>query len=247
MFWKKIKIQLIIFLTCFAIFLSVKDKDIVFLASAFIATISAIAVDSCFIYLKEKRFRLNDSSLISGLIIGFVLYGGQPLWVFLLVSLFGIGSKHLIKIKGRHLFNPAAFGIFIATIFFAAPTQWKGTFLWYILVPFGIYFTYKISKLEVAIGYFLTTLLLFGTQAAVQKVPFLNIFGYLSYFYIFVMVIEPKTTPIKPLGKLIFGIGIAVLIFVLTEIGVKFDAELCALLVFNLAVPLLNKLPDFRK
>lgn len=241
-----IKIQLIIFLACFAILLSIKDKDIAFLVTTFVATISAIAIDSSFIFLKEKKFKINDSSIISGLIIGFVLYSRQPLWIFLLASLFGIGSKHLIKIKGRHLFNPAAFGIFITTIFFAAPTQWKGTFLWYILVPFGVYFSYKISKLQVLTGYFLTTLFLFGAQALVQRVPLLDIFGYLSFFYIFVMVIEPKTTPVKPPGKLIFGAGLALLIFILTQAGVKFDAELSSLLALNLSVPLLNKIPQRR-
>lgn len=241
-----IKIQLVIFLACFAIFLSVKDKDTAFLAATLAATISATAIDFLFIFLKEKKFKINDSSIISGLIIGFVLYSRQPLWVFLLASLFGIGSKHLIRIRGRHLFNPAAFGIFITTIFFAAPTQWKGTFVWYVLAPFGVYFSYKINKLQVLIGYFLTTMLLFGTQALVQRVPLLDIFGYLSFFYIFVMVIEPKTTPIKPWGKLIFGAGAALLIFILTQAGVKFDAELASLLILNLSVPLLNKIPQRR-
>lgn len=67
-------------------------------------------------------------------------------------------------------------------------------------------------------------------------------FGYLSYFYIFVMLIEPKTTPTRPLPKFIFGALTAVLIFIFSEIGVRFDAELATLLILNLTVPLLDKI-----
>lgn len=237
---KSIKTQLIIFLCAFALYLSFKDKDAIFLLTTLIAVVSAIGVESVVLLFKNKKLSVTDSSIISGLIIGYILSSDNPWWIFLLASLLAICSKHLIHINKRHLFNPAAVGIFLAVILFGASTQWRGTYMWHILVPFGLYFIYKIRKLEVLIGYSLTALGLFGIQAVLQKISLLNIFGYLSYFYIFIMIIEPKTTPVKPQGKFIFGIGVAVLIFVLTEIGVRLDAELCALLVLNLFVPLLN-------
>ena len=242
--FSSVKTQLIIFLTGMAVLLSVKDKDPAFLFATFIAVTCAIAADSVISYLKSKKFTLTESSAISGLIIGFVLSSNQPAWVFLLASFLAILSKHLLRIANKHLFNPAAFGIFLATILLGANTQWKGTYLWYILLPAGLYFSYKIRKFEVLIGYSVTALGLFAIQAIMQKVNLLNIFGYLSYFYIFIMVIEPKTTPLRPVGKVIFGIGVAALIFILTGAGVKFDTELCALLVLNMSVPLLNKIPE---
>lgn len=239
---KSIKIQLIIFLCGFALYLSFRDKDAVFLLTTLIAVISAIGLESAFLFLRNKKIIVTDSSVISGLIVGHVLYSGNPWWIFLSASLLAICSKQLIHFNKRHLFNPAAFGIFMTIILFGASTQWRGTYMWYILLPFGLYFISKIQKLEVLIGYGLTALGLLGIQAVTQKTPLFNVFGYLSYFYIFIMMIEPKTTPIKKRGKFIFGVGVAALIFILTELGVRFDAELCALLLFNLAVPLLNKL-----
>lgn len=115
--------------------------------------------------------------------------------------------------------------------------------MWHILLPFGLYFISRIQKLEVLLGYGLTALGLFGIQAIMQNTPLLNIFGYLSYFYIFIMMIEPKTTPIKRRGKFIFGMGAAASIFILTESGARFDVELASLLILNLSVPLLNKMP----
>ena len=242
-----IKAKLIIFLTGFALFLSIKDKDAVFPLTVIAALISVIATDVIFSYLQHRKFSFSASSAISALIIGFVLASDNPWWVIALASLFAISSKYLIRFNKKHVFNPAAFGIFLSIILFGANTQWKGTFLWYILLPMGLYFTYKIRKLELIIGYLITALGLFGIQAVLNKVALISIFSYLSYFYIFIMLIEPKTTPIKPLGKLIFGIGIAVLIFSFTQIGVRFDAELAALLILNLSVPLLNKIPEKKK
>jgi len=241
-----IKAQLIIFLTAFALFLSFKDKDLVFLYTTFIAVVSSVAFDSLISYLKTRKFTFSESAVISGLIIGFVLSNDEPLWIFLIASLFAIGSKYLLRFGNRHVFNPAAFGIFITGVLFGAATQWRGTYVWYILLPAGLYFGYRIRKLAVLLGYALAALGLFGIQAIMQKGSFLNIFGYLSYFYIFIMVIEPKTTPVKSAGKLIFGMAAASLIFIFTEMGVEFDAEICALLIANIFVPLLNKMPERR-
>jgi len=241
--FKSIKTQLIIYLVCFALFLAIKDKDISFLFSVLVAVISALVIESFILYLKTKDFRITESAVITGLIIGFVLSGDEAWWKFIFASALAIFSKHLIAFKKKHIFNPAAFGIFLSIILFGASTQWRGTYLWYIVVPFGIYFVYKLKKTGVLIGYALISLLLFGSQAMLEKVSFWNIFGYFSYFYIFVMVIEPKTTPLKTMGKYLFGAGTAALIFILTEAGVKFDVELFSLLVMNATVPLLNKLP----
>ncbi len=231
----------------FAIYLAFKDKNAVFLLTTFIAVISSIGIESAILFFKNKKIIITESSVISGLILGYVLASDNAWWIIVLASLIAICSKYLLRIKQNHLFNPAALGIFLVTLLFGASTQWKGTYLWYILLPFGLYFISKIRKLEVLIGYGLTALSLFGIQAIIQKVPLLNIFGYLGYFYIFIMLVEPRTTPVKPLGKLLFGMGVAVMIFILTEAGVKFDAELCALLVLNLSVPLLNKIPERSK
>jgi len=241
--FKSIKTQLILYLICFAVFLSIEEKDAMFLVAVFIAVISSITVESALLYFKTKSLQISESSIITGLIVGFVFSSGLAWWVLALASSSAILSKYLIRFKKRHIFNPAALGIFLAIIISGAPTQWEGTYSWFIVLPFGIYFAEKIRKLEILAGYAIVFLALFGTQALFQKTPVWHIFGYLSYFYIFVMVIEPMTTPIKPLGKYLFGAGVAAFIFILTERGVRFDVELFSLLAMNIAVPLLNILP----
>jgi len=240
---KSIKTQLIFYLASFAIFSSIKDKDALFLVTIIIAVVSSLAVESIILYLKTKIFQITESSIITGLIVGYVLSSDEAWWKLVLASSLAILSKYLIRFQKKHIFNPAAFGIFLSLIVFGASTQWKGTYLWYILLPFGLYFAQKSRKIEIIIGYAAISLALFGIQAIMQKISLWHIFGYLSYFYIFVMAIEPKTTPMKPMGKFFFGAGIAGLIFILAELGAKFDIELFSLLMMNIAVPILNKIP----
>ncbi len=237
-----IKLQLIIFLSCYAAYLAVKDKDVRFIIMSIVAAAAAAGAEAAFTFLKDRKFALSQSAVISGLIIGYVIASDNPWWVFVFAGLAAICSKRIIRASGRHIFNPAAFGILLNTLLFAAYTQWKGTYGWYILIPAGLYFTYKIRKLEVLAGYAVSSLVLFGAQALIQRVPLADIFGYFSYFFICIMLIEPQTSPLKRRGKLIFGAGVGILVFILTGAGAKFDVELGSLLALNLAVPLLNKL-----
>lgn len=241
--FRSIKLQLILYLICLAVFLAVKDKDPSFLFTALAAVISAVAAEALILYFKTKKFQISESAGITGLIIGYVLSSDELWWKFVLAASLAILSKYLIRFQKKHIFNPAAFGLFLTIVFFGGNTQWRGTYLWYILAPFGVYFAYKIKKTEVVIGYALVAFILFAAQAFLQRVSLWNIFLYFSYFYIFVMVIEPKTTPLNSAAKYLFGMGLAGLIFVLTEAGVRFDAEIFGLLVMNAAgALLLNKL-----
>lgn len=238
---KSIKVQLSIFLLSFALYLSFIGKDVLFLLSLGISLIAAIAADFFITALKTKKFIITESSIVSGLIIGYVLSSNQAWWIITLASIFAITSKHLISFKARHIFNPAGFGVLIAVFLLGASTEWKGAYLWYIIIPFGFYFVSRIRKLEIAAGYFIVSFILFGTQAIIQGTHVLNVLGYLNYFFIFIMLIEPMTTPVKLSGKVFFGAGTGALIFVLYLVGVK-EAELTALLCFNLFTPLLNKI-----
>lgn len=240
---KSIKTQLIIYLAAFALTLAIKERDFIFLKALAIAALTATLIESLILYLTTKSFKITESSIITGMIIGYVLSSDEAWWKLALAALAAISSKYLILFKKRHIFNPAALGIFLATFILGVHTQWKGTYMWYVLLPFGIYFAQKIKKTEIIVGYAAISLALFGVQAFMQNVSLLSVLGYFSYFYIFIMVIEPKTTPFKAIGKYLFGAGAAALIFILTESGVKFDAELLGLLLMNVAVSLLNKIP----
>ena len=237
---RSIKVQLGIFLILFSAYITFLEKDARFLLAIGISVISSALADSIATYLRKKEFVLTESSIITGLIIGYVLSSSQNWWLIALTALLAIASKHIIRFRSKHFFNPAAFGIIASVFLLGAATEWKGAYLWYVIIPFGVYVSFKIKKLELIAGYFIASFILFGGQAIINKVNVFDILGYLNYFFIFIMLIEPMTTPMTKLGKIIFGSGTGALIFVLYALGIR-EAELGALLCFNLLAPLLNK------
>lgn len=239
---KSVKTQLIIFLSFFALYLFLKDKDIAFLLTTLIAVISAALTEGVILFFRNREFKISESSIISGLIVGYVLSAGNAWWVFVLAAMAAILSKYLIRFKKRHIFNPAAFGIFLSIILFNAITQWKGAYVWQLLLLPGLYFIYQIRKTEILLVYILTSFVLFGVQAGIRNIPLNNIPAYLNYFFIFIMLVEPQTTPVTKRGKFIFGAAVAAAIFIFNEIGIRIDAEISALLLLNLAVSLLNRI-----
>ncbi|MDO8602872.1 MAG: RnfABCDGE type electron transport complex subunit D [Candidatus Omnitrophota bacterium] len=240
---RSIKAQLGIFLLLFSVYITFLEKHAGFLLAICISVIAAALVDSIVTYLKEKEFVLTESSIITGLIVSYVMAGSYAWWIIALTSVLAISSKHLIRFKTRHVFNPAGFGILAAVFLLGLSTEWKGAYLWYIIIPFGVYSSFKIKKLEIIISYFIASFILFGGQAIIQNAQIFDILGYLNYFFIFIMLIEPMTTPLTRFGKIIFGSGVGALVFILYAAGVK-EPELFALTCFNLFTPLLNKSPS---
>lgn len=238
---RSLKTQFIFCLSAIAAFLIIKDQDFPLLLTFVLAVLSAVMVEGVWVYLRTRTVALSESSIITGLIVGYVISSNMPWWQVFSASALAIISKHVIRFSGKHIFNPAAFGIFLTLVLFGAQTQWTGTYLWYLFAPLGLYFSYKFKKLEIIAAYAFFSLLLFGGQALMQKIPVGEIFGYFSYFYIFIMVIEPKTTPHRVIGKYLFGSGVAIGAFILTEMGIPVEVEIVALLMMNVAVPFLNK------
>jgi len=94
---KSIKARLIIFLSFFAVFLAVKDKDVIFLFTILIAVVCALATEAAVLYAKTKTFRLTESAVITGVITGYVLSADEVWW------------KVALAIPGRdsfQVFNP---------------------------------------------------------------------------------------------------------------------------------------------
>jgi Na+-translocating ferredoxin:NAD+ oxidoreductase RnfD subunit len=243
---KSIKVQINLFLAVFAVFLYLKEPSFAFLAGFFWAILFSILIEGAFLFYKTKKFQITDSALTSGMIIGYVLSAESAWWMFLAVAAFTVGLKRILRFRGKNLLNPAALGIFLAAFLLKGTTEWKGAYEWYLLVPAGFYIVYKIKKTEIVWGYFAMALLLFIPQALAQGTSLLNIPGYFNYFFIFIMLIEPKTTPPTRWPKVVFGAGVALLVFVLTEWGFRYEPELFALLIVNALVPFLSKIPDFK-
>jgi Na+-transporting NADH:ubiquinone oxidoreductase subunit NqrB len=76
-------------------------------------------------------FKLQNVGYLSPLITGFglsLLLRADTLWLHPLVASLAISSKFLIRIRGKHVFNPANFGVGLALLglpgAWVSPGQW---------------------------------------------------------------------------------------------------------------------------
>lgn len=236
-----IKTILLTFLLFFLIFLSFQENNFLFLYKPCLSISISALFETIIIFFKEKKWKLTESSLITGIIIGFVLASDTGWWLFVIAAITAISSKYIIRFNKKHIFNPAAFGVFFTILLFHGYTQWRGSYTLFLIIPAGIYFVYKIKKLEIVYSFFITYLILSLIQSIIDKTSFLDAILYANYFFIFIMLIEPKTSPFKKKRKILFGMGAAILSWLFYTFNFPYDADLPSLLILNIGNSLFIK------
>src|SRR3972149_372884 len=71
----------------------------------------AIGLDYLFHRIRSIRSFFPSAALVSGLIIGLLNFPNSSVFSLLLIVALAILSKHFLRIKNRHIFNPVAFGL----------------------------------------------------------------------------------------------------------------------------------------
>ncbi len=190
-------------------------------------------------YLKRDA-KIPFSGMITGLIIGVVAPINAPLLAILVAGIAAILSKFLIKVKSSNVFNPAAFGMLIGLGLFSIGDSWwisSGISLFgitVILTPLLIIVAYQAKRLHLALSSMVTviaiTLIISRSVSLTSlEVALLSI----NYFFLFVMLIEPKTSPHKGSAQIIYGVGVMLIYYLAGVVGVPY-ASFAALLIGNL-------------
>lgn len=198
--------------------------------------------------LLRKGLGFPSSALITGTIIGSIAPFNAPLSVIFIAAVVAIASKHLIRLKGRHIFNPATLGLLVSLWLFNLGDIWwaaaAGFNIGGFIVPLTISLVianYKADKLKVAIPFLLATAVLFAATEFVKVPPTaagaLSFASSMPYYFAFIMLSEPKTSPYAAKEQIIFGIAVAILYFVLDFNSVRFPFFI-GLLTGNLAYSL---------
>jgi Na+-transporting NADH:ubiquinone oxidoreductase subunit NqrB len=172
--------------------------------------------------------------------------------VAVLASLIMVLSKYLLKINGKHIFNPSALAI-AATVWFTgnawiSPGQWgSGTVLIFGVCSLGFIVTTRVQKLDVSLAFLGTfAALVFTRQIIYQGWP-LDYFiqsvstGSLLLFSFF-MITDPKTTPNHPAARIIWSMCIAGIAFYLTAFKFINGAPIWVLVMAQPLIPLLDRL-----
>ncbi|MBI2583738.1 MAG: RnfABCDGE type electron transport complex subunit D [Candidatus Aenigmarchaeota archaeon] len=188
-----------------------------------ITTFSAIAFDSLVNYVKLRKKVFSESSAITGLILSILL---PPMLISIAASAIAIAAKHLIR-RQVNIFNPAATGALVLALAGLQPSWWAANTLAVIIF---LYADYKVKRLTAAASFF-------AVWALVHFLAFPNAVGVITnftvLFFIFVMLIEPVTSPHPRKAQILYG-AIAAILASAFHSFLPIDFLLPALLLSNL-------------
>ncbi len=169
------------------------------------------------------------SAYITGISVG-ILVRSPFLWPYALTSLISIASKYVLRLQGRHLWNPSNFGV--SMVLFLAPEtvsllsiQWGNT-LWPMVViwALGAVIVWRVGRLHISATYVVSFLLFSVVRSAVTGNPWLAsvapITGPMYQLFIFFMVTDPKTTvrPVRGQILVVFVVAFVEMILRLAEV-----------------------------
>ena len=143
------------------------------------------------------------SAYITGISVG-ILIRSPLAWPYVLCSLLSIMSKYVLRVKGRHIWNPSNFGVCV--MLFLAPwsiavlsIQW-GNSLWPMVVIWvlGAFIVHRLGRLHISAAYVGSFLAYSLARSMITGNPWLTsvapITGPMYQLFIFFMITDPRTT-----------------------------------------------------
>ena len=190
------------------------------------------------------------SALISGLSLSLLLRTADPLWLLLAPAL-TIGSKFLLRVDGRHVFNPTNFGLAVAMLVsdqvWVSPGQWGSVAVAaFAAVCLGSLVVRRAERSDVTWAFLAAWLgLLFGRAWWLGDpiaIPIHQTVNGALLIFAFFMISDPKTTPDSRAGRVLFACMVAAGAYVLRFVYFDSNALIWALAGCSPLVPVVNRL-----
>ena len=183
-----------------------------------VAIITAIGAELVLGRLTFGRWPHPASAYITGISVG-ILVRSPFLWPYFFASLISILTKYVLRLDGRHLWNPSNFGV--SAVLFLAPAtvtllsiQW-GNNIWPMAVIWALGFAivWRVGKLHISASYVAAFVVFALVRSAVTGNPWqaavAPITGPMYQLFIFFMVTDPKTTVSSRRGQVIVVVAVA--------------------------------------
>jgi len=168
-----------------------------------LAIATAIAVDALLGWWMVGKVPHLASAYVTGISVG-MLVRSPEFWPYALCSAISITSKYVIRVDGRHIFNPSNLGM-VAMLLLAYDSvaglsiQWGNNLLPMIAVwVFGSVIIASLGRLHITASYVIAFVVFSVLRSAVTGHPWLAevapITGPMYQLFIFFMITDPKTT-----------------------------------------------------
>lgn len=212
---------------------------------------TCLMVQFIFASFTTKDYSSLKSALITSLSLCLLLKTGSYYTVVFAAAL-AIGSKFIIRFNGKHLFNPANFGIVAVMLLtndaWVSPGQWGSQIvLLFGIGAAGMFILSRVKKMDVCLAFLFTFSGLHFYRMVIYQGWELDVYlhhvtsGSLMLFSFF-MITDPMTTPNAPKARLLFGLMVGMLAFYISTRLFVHSAPVWALFILSPLSALFDKI-----
>jgi Na+-translocating ferredoxin:NAD+ oxidoreductase RnfD subunit len=169
--------------------------------------------------------------------------------VAVIAAAIAIGSKFLIRVRGKHVFNPANVGIVTLILFtdhaWISSGQWgNAAIAAFALACLGCVVLTRAKRAETTIAFICTyALLLFGHAIWLGDpltIPLHQVQNGALLLFAFFMISDPKTTPDTQPGRVLYGALVASVAYTIQFVFYEPHGPIIALILTAPVVPLID-------
>ena len=183
-----------------------------------VAILTAITTELILGWLTYGKWVHPASAYISGISVG-ILVRSPFIWPYFFASFISILSKYVLRMDGRHIWNPSNLGV-SAVLFLAPQTvtllsiQW-GNNIWPMLVIWmlGSVIVWRVGRLHVSAAYVAAFVAFAFLRSALTGNPWqaalAPITGPMYQLFIFFMVTDPKVAVMSRRGQMLVAVVVA--------------------------------------
>ncbi|GAB5387648.1 MAG: hypothetical protein Alpg2KO_06160 [Alphaproteobacteria bacterium] len=205
-------------------------------------------------YLAGRMVGLTRFDPMSPIITGCslcLLSRSTELWGLALVAALAIASKFVLRVDGRHVFNPANVALVIPALlssaFWISPGQWgSDALLAFAFAGGAMLVLFPAARWDVALSFLGATALIAVGLALYREdplsIPLHQLQSGALLLFSFFMITDPATTPVSRLHRIIWALAVAALGAWLVHAEHIAAGPIIALVVLCPLVPLLNRL-----
>ena len=207
-------------------------------------------------FFTTKRYDSVKSALITALGLCLLLKTGS-LEIAALATAVAISFKFIVRLRNKHIFNPANIGIIAALLLsdsaWVSPGQWGSSVLmWFFVGAAGLMMILKVGRMDTSF----TFLLVFGCLLYLRQVVYLGwepevwlhkMSNGTLLLFTFFMITDPMTTPNHRTARVIWSSALAISLFVLSNFLYIQTAAVWVLFAISPFTPLFDKFFKHKK
>ncbi|MDJ0905619.1 MAG: RnfABCDGE type electron transport complex subunit D [Woeseiaceae bacterium] len=203
-------------------------------------------------YLASRLIARIPYDPLSALITSYsltLLLRTDVIGVAMLAAIIAIGSKFLVRVRGKHVFNPA--NVALVSLMLLSEHAWVSSGQWgsatigaLALACLGMLVLTRARRAETTLAFISAwAVLLFGRALWLGDpltIPLHQVQNGALLIFAFFMISDPKTTPDAPFGRLFYGALVAAVAYAIQFVLYEPNAPILALIICAPLVPLID-------